>query len=64
MPAAKIILYSDAFWISPWVFSAHVALREKGAAFEVREVGLQNGDQKREGYQAATLTGRTESGLG
>ncbi len=58
MPAAKIILYSDAFWISPWVFTAHVALREKGAAFEVREVRLHEADQKREGYQSSTLTGR------
>jgi glutathione S-transferase len=58
MPAAKIVLYSDAFWISPWVFSVHVALREKGAGFEVREVGLHTGDQRRESYRSQTLTGR------
>jgi glutathione S-transferase len=58
MPAAKIILYSDAFWISPWVFTAHVALREKGASFDVSEVSLEADEQKREGYKATTLTGR------
>ena len=54
----KIILYSDAFWISPWVFTAHVALREKDAAFEVREVKLHDGEQKLDGYPSSTLTGR------
>jgi glutathione S-transferase len=58
MPTAKIVLYSDALWISPWVFTAFVALREKGLAFEVKEIGLHTGDQKRESYQNSTLTGR------
>jgi len=58
MTEAKIILYSDAFWISPWVFSAHIALRENGVAFEVREVGLHTGEQRRDAYLAATRTGR------
>jgi glutathione S-transferase len=58
MPTANIVLYSDAFWISPWVFTAHVALREKGVAFEVKEVSLHAAEQKHESYQTSTLTGR------
>jgi len=58
MAGVTTVLYSDAFWISPWVFTAHVALREKGVRFEVREVSLHNEDQKKEPYPSSTLTGR------
>jgi glutathione S-transferase len=54
----SFVLYSDALWISPWVFTAHVALREKGVTFEVKEVKLHEGDQLREDYRASTRTGR------
>jgi glutathione S-transferase len=58
MPSPKITLYSDAFWISPWVFTAFVALREKGIEFDVKDVGLHRGDQKASSYQGPTVTGR------
>lgn len=59
MPSSsKIVLYGDAFWISPWFFSAHVALREIGLAFDVREVRLHEGDQKKGDYPKKTHTGR------
>jgi len=56
-----MILYVDRFWISPYVFSCFVALREKGIAFETREVGLDRGGQKTDDYRARSITGRVPS---
>ena len=56
-----MILYVDRFWISPYVFSCFVALREKGIAFETRDVGLDRGDQKTDDYRARSITGRVPS---
>ncbi len=50
-------LYGDAFWISPYFFTAFVALREKGLAFEVREVALHEKAQHRAEF-APSITGR------
>jgi glutathione S-transferase len=55
---AAIALYSDAFWISPWVFSCFVGLREKALPFEVAEVALHKKEQLQGGYAGSTLTGR------
>lgn len=52
------ILYGERFWFSPYVFSAFVALREKGASFEVREIALDRGEQRSESYRLASLTSR------
>jgi len=41
-PAPDLILYVDAFYISPYAFSAFVALREKDLRFETRFVPLQD----------------------
>src|SRR5262249_50730021 len=51
-------LYSDSFWISPYVFSAFVGLREKGLPFEVSEVSLSDGAQLRPDYRDRSLTAR------
>jgi glutathione S-transferase len=51
-------LHGDAFWISPWVFSCFVALREKAVPFEVKEVALHQKEQLRADYKAASLTAR------
>jgi glutathione S-transferase len=56
-----MILYVDRFWISPYVFSCFVALREKGIAFDAKEVGLDRGDQKTDDYRAQSITGRVPS---
>jgi glutathione S-transferase len=56
-----MILYVDRFWISPYVFSCVVALREKGIAFDAKEVGLDRGDQKTDDYRARSITGRVPS---
>lgn len=53
-----LTLYSDGFWISPYVFTCFVALREKGVAFEVLPVKLDKGEQKAPDYRARTWTGR------
>jgi glutathione S-transferase len=52
------ILYGDAFWISPYVFSCFVALREKGVPFSVVEVSLADGEQRRDAYRARAFTGK------
>jgi glutathione S-transferase len=54
----SLVLYSDAYWISPYVFTCFVALREKGLAFELREVALQDGANKQPAYRDRTITGR------
>jgi glutathione S-transferase len=53
-----VTLYSDVFWISPYVFACAVALREKGIRFDVKEIRLQDGEQRAGDYRARTRTGR------
>jgi hypothetical protein len=36
--AMGLTLYAETLWISPYVFSSFVALREKRLAFDVTEV--------------------------
>jgi glutathione S-transferase len=55
---ADLILYVDAFYISPYAFSCFVALREKGVPFTTRVVPLQDKAQHRPEYRDASLTGR------
>jgi glutathione S-transferase len=54
-------LYVESLWISPYVFSSHVALREKKAAFDVVEVALVDGAHHRSDYTSASITGRVPS---
>jgi glutathione S-transferase len=56
-----ITLYRDAFWISPYVFSCFVALKEKGVEFEVREVALQHKAQLDPAYAKRSVTARVPS---
>lgn len=53
-----LTLYRDAFWISPYVYSCFVALEEKQLSYDVVEVALGDGAQKRPDYADATVTGR------
>jgi glutathione S-transferase len=53
-----LVLYREGFWISPYVFSCFVALREKKLAFEDKEIALQRRAQKEPAYIAASVTGR------
>jgi glutathione S-transferase len=59
--APAVTLYSDGFWISPYVFSCFVALREKGVPFEVNEVRLDEAAQRRPEYRTGSWTGRVPS---
>jgi glutathione S-transferase len=56
--ASSLVLHTDPFWVSPYVFSAFVALKEKGVAFEMRVVDLGQGDHRKEPYRSASLTAR------
>ena len=59
MPA--LTLYVDGFWISPYAFSAFVALEEKGVPYTAKELALQKKEHHDPSYQAASLTGRVPS---
>lgn len=52
------VLYVDRFWISPYAFSAFVALTEKGVKFEAREVALDQQAQHKPEFRDASLTAR------
>jgi glutathione S-transferase len=58
---AGFTLYAESMWISPYVFSSHVALREKGATFDVVEVALIDGAHRRAEYSSPSVTGRVPS---
>jgi glutathione S-transferase len=58
---AAFILYAESMWISPYVYSSYVALREKGAAFDVVEVALIDGEHRQTDYYAPSVTGRVPS---
>src|SRR2546429_318388 len=51
-------LYSDRFWISPWVFSCFVTLKEKGLPFEVVDLALDKKETRKPDYAQATLTAK------
>ena len=55
---ADLRLSVDAYWTSPYAFSAFVALKEKGLIFDVEEVALHRGEHRRPSAVAASLTGR------
>ncbi len=52
-----MILYGDHHWDSPWFFTAFVAAKEKGVAFETRVLDLDKGEQRGESFRGA-ITGR------
>jgi glutathione S-transferase len=58
---ADFTLYAESLWISPYVFSSHVALREKKAAFKVVEMALIDGAHRQPDYYARSVTGRVPS---
>lgn len=58
MTTDSVTLYGDSFWISPYVFTCHVALREKGVPFTYEEVALHQGAQHASSFRDGSLTGR------
>lgn len=55
---ADVTLYVDRFWISPYAFSAFVALEEKGVPFDTVEVSLGDGEHKNAAFAERFVTGR------
>jgi glutathione S-transferase len=53
-----LVLYGNAGWTSPYVFSAYVTLKEKGLPFEVRLVDLAAKEHHRPEYRDPSVTGR------
>jgi glutathione S-transferase len=51
-------LHVDTFWISPYVFTAFLALTEKGLPFETVTVALEAKAQQRPGFRDRSITGR------
>lgn len=58
---ADFTLYAETLWISPYVFSSLVALREKNTAFDVAEVALIDGANRHSDYHTPSVTGRVPS---
>jgi len=56
--AAKLVLWGDSLWESPWVFSAFVALEEKRLPYEMRLLSLSRGEARKGDYALRSLTGR------
>jgi glutathione S-transferase len=55
---ADLSVSVDAYWTSPYAFSAFVALKEKGLPFEVEVVALHKGEHLKPAALTASLTGR------
>jgi glutathione S-transferase len=54
----EIVLYGNEGWTSPYVFSAFVALREKGLPFTMKLVSLERGEHQQPEYRDPSITGR------
>lgn len=53
-----LVLYGNAGWTSPYVFSAFVVLKEKGLPFRVEPIDLAAGQHRRPEYAEPSFTGR------
>jgi len=61
MSVAECTLYAENLWISPYVFSTFVALREKGIHFDVEEIALSEHQNLQPAYRDVALTARVPS---
>lgn len=61
MAGAKLVLWGEKDFYSPYVFSCWVALKEKGIPFELRTFDLDGGEHRRGDYAAHSVTGRVPS---
>jgi glutathione S-transferase len=55
------ILYGENLWISPYVFSTFVALREKGIPFDMVEISLADGEHLKASLRDRSITARVPS---
>jgi glutathione S-transferase len=53
-----ITLYAERKWYSPYVFTAYVALAEKGLVFQLKELDLAKGEAQAQGFVDSTVTGK------
>ncbi len=58
MAHPDLVLWGEARFESPYVFSTYVALREKGLPFRLEVLSLQAGEHRRGDYPSRSLTGR------
>ena len=56
--AQNLVLHGERFWISPYVYSCFVALREKELPFEIAIVSLDRQEQRKPEYRDRTVTGK------
>jgi len=56
--AAKLVLWGESNWESPWVFSAVVALEEKRLPYEMKVLSLSKGEARKGDYALRSITGR------
>ena len=54
----SLVLYGNTTWSSPYVLSVFVALREKGVAFETKDVALHLAAHRDPAFTAQSLTSR------
>jgi glutathione S-transferase len=57
-PPARLVLYVNSMWTSPYVLSCFVGLTEKRLPFEVRTVALDEGAQRSAAYVETSFTAR------
>lgn len=53
-----LTLYAERLWVSPYVFTAFVGLREKGLEFEVREMDLARKETRAGSFRDWSITGK------
>ncbi|WP_300001014.1 glutathione transferase [uncultured Cedecea sp.] len=58
MHQPTLTLWSDSCYFSPYVFSVYVALKEKGLAFTLKTIDLDNGNHLTPGWEGYDLTRR------
>jgi glutathione S-transferase len=54
----ELVLYGSKDWMSPYVFSAFVALEEKGLPYRLVTLDTVGGEHRRLPYEASSITGR------
>jgi glutathione S-transferase len=54
----RLVLHTDSYWISPYVFTCFVALHEKVLPFETSTVSLDAGEHQTTSFRDRSLTAR------
>ncbi len=58
MPEQDLVVWGETQFVSPYVFSCFVALREKGLPFRLELLSLSAGDHRKGEYPSRSITGR------